>query len=623
MNQNFIILVLIEDEGIQLNDNFKFPPTQVIGNQIINNVRDRPQTAKVKAKHNISGVKNYQPGMDNNGLQFPGSAYQYNPGGNQGNSYNYPTDALNMIRNYSGKMKAKRPMSASIVGRSGRNGQEHIIGNTLTAQNSKLPTEYSRIDIKRMKPKRITQEKEKLYEQSLKFKIQMNNFKEENTRLRTRLRFLEKEQNEKEGIIEDLANNNEITTIGRLGSVYNKKKTDSYLTTALKRQIKDLRTALKEKDDEIASFKKNFRNTKITELDIELRSYMDECLRLRHLLEDTIKSKDPLIDPDQANQIEEQFNQQNVIIENMQVENQELTQVLNQKENETHEWRNLVEEYQKRLNKLRPAAKENKKLRKMNKDKKLELTKIRQELLLLRSKTSPEVKAKVDEMIRKQDDLAGKVGTNKAKITVLKKEKNKLQDQKKELMDKIDILETEKEQIQQELEEEHNLKKKFEELYGEEREKNLALRDHLEEITKEDKSHIPRNQSARPRSASKYGRKNDSNNVTGNEEKKDVQGTQDDFGSNASAEKEILVNKLIFSDVESIAAELRKTFQIMNIAYNDIISILPSSSLTLNNLRDMLSQKYHIEDNDALLAARYIFEEDDDDESKVLFDEEK
>ena len=243
--------------------------------------------------------------------------------------------------------------------------------------------------------------------------------------------------------------------------------------------------------------------------------------------------------------------------------------------------------------------------------------------MLLRSKTSPEIKAKVDEMLRKQDDLAGKVGTNKAKITVLKKEKNKLQDQKKEFMDKIDILETEKEQLQQELEEEHNLKKKFEELYSEEREKNLALRDHLEKIKKEDKSHVPRNQSARPRSASKYGRKNDSNNVTGNEERKEVQGTQDDFGSNASVEKEILVNKLIFSDVESIAAELRKTFQIMNIAYNDIIQILPDVSLTLNNLRDMFSQKFQIEENYALLAARYIFEEDDDDESKVLFDEEK
>ena len=67
------------------------------------------------------------------------------------------------MNNYSGKMKAKRPMSASNLGRAGRNaGQDQFIGPTLTAQNSKMPTEVSHIDIKRMKPKRINQEKEKL-----------------------------------------------------------------------------------------------------------------------------------------------------------------------------------------------------------------------------------------------------------------------------------------------------------------------------------------------------------------------------------------------------------------------------------------------------------------------------
>jgi hypothetical protein len=609
----------VDEDDLQINNNFKFPPTQVIGNSIID-ARGRPQSAKVQAQHNISGIKNYQPGKENsNNAPYPTNAYQYNPG----NNYNYPSDALNMIRNYSGKMKAKRPMSASVAGRGGRNNNEYMVGNTLTAQNSKMATEYSKIDIKRMKPKRITQEKEKLYEQTLKFKIQMNSFKDENIKLRTRLKFLEKEQYQKEGIIEDLANNNEITTIGRLGSVGNKKKSESYLATALKRQIKDLKTSLKDKEDEIVAYKKNFRNTKITELDIELRSYMDECLRLRHLLEDTIKSKDPLIDPDQATKIEEQFEQQNAIIANLQHENQELNGMLNHKENETLEWRNLVEEYQKRLNRLRPAAKENKRLKKLNKDKKGELTKIRQELLLLRSKTTPEIKAKVDEMMRKQDDLAGKMGNNKAKMNALKKEKNKLQEQRKEIAENMDQLESEKEQLHQELEEEHNLKKKFEELYSEEREKNLALRSHLDELTKDEKANIPRNQSARPRSASKYGRKSDSNNATKNDDEKLNQGTQDDFGSNASDEKEILLEKVQFSDVESIAAELRKTFQIMGIAYHDIPKILPRDDIGMSDLMNLFCKSFNIDENDSLMAARFIFEQEDEDESKVLFDEDK
>jgi hypothetical protein len=129
---------------------------------------------------------NFKGNDNNESLKYPVNAYQYNPGGMNANKY-------------SGMIKGKRPLSASIGGRVGRNGgNEQVVGNTLTAHNSKMPTEYSKIDIKRMKPKRINQEKEKLYEQSIHYKIQMNNFKAENIKLKTRLKFLEKEQYEKE-----------------------------------------------------------------------------------------------------------------------------------------------------------------------------------------------------------------------------------------------------------------------------------------------------------------------------------------------------------------------------------------------------------------------------------------
>jgi hypothetical protein len=49
----------VDEDGLMINDNFNFPPRQVIGNQIID-ARGRPQSAKVQGKHNISGTKNYQ-----------------------------------------------------------------------------------------------------------------------------------------------------------------------------------------------------------------------------------------------------------------------------------------------------------------------------------------------------------------------------------------------------------------------------------------------------------------------------------------------------------------------------------------------------------------------------------
>ena len=146
-------------------------------------------------------------------------------------------------------------------------------------------------------------------------------------------------------------------------------------------------------------------------------------------------------------------------------------------------------------------------------------------------------------------------------------------------------------------------------------------------MSKEDKKQVPRNQSARPKSASKYGRKNDTGNQSNDEDKNNQNervGTQDDFGSNASDEKEILINKISFDEVEHIAIELRNILKIKKISYHKILDILPKKSTTLKNLKDLFANKFNFDDSDALMTARYIFEEDEDDnENKVLFDEDK
>lgn len=202
----------VYEENMNNMNKYGMAPHQVIGNQFYDS-KGRPQSAKVQANNFGIKAKNFYPVQDEDKvISQPMQAYQYG-------------DALNIIRNYSGNKKSKRPMSASNMGRVGRNGiKDGAVINTLTAQNSKLPSEISYMDIKRLKPRRIDQDKEKLYEQVIKYKMQMNVFKKENLKLRTQLKFLEKEQNEREDIIEDLVNNNEVTTIGRLGNVVNNKK---------------------------------------------------------------------------------------------------------------------------------------------------------------------------------------------------------------------------------------------------------------------------------------------------------------------------------------------------------------------------------------------------------------
>lgn len=57
--------------------------------------------------------------------------------------------------------------------------------------------------ISKIKPKGGMKEKEHLYEESIKLKIQANSYKEENVKLKTKIKILENEINKKEKSLED------------------------------------------------------------------------------------------------------------------------------------------------------------------------------------------------------------------------------------------------------------------------------------------------------------------------------------------------------------------------------------------------------------------------------------
>lgn len=186
-----------------------------------------------------------------------------------------------LYRNYSEKQTTKRPMSASTMAKSSRNG--HTI---ITSQSSKMNFDASNIDIRRIKPKKVRGEKERLYEDALKMKIQNNQTSSINVRLKTQVTKLEKECQEKDMMINELINQKDISLIGRIGQKVNKRKFESYLTTSLKKQIKELKGVTKDKDLEIGELRKNIKITRMQEMDWELRTYMDECVRLRAQLEE-------------------------------------------------------------------------------------------------------------------------------------------------------------------------------------------------------------------------------------------------------------------------------------------------------------------------------------------------
>jgi len=59
-------------------------------------------------------------------------------------------------------------------------------------------------------------------------------------------------------------------------------KSDTHLVINLKRKVRDLQTENTKRVDEIENLKRNIKGTRQSELEIEVKLYMEECVRLRH-----------------------------------------------------------------------------------------------------------------------------------------------------------------------------------------------------------------------------------------------------------------------------------------------------------------------------------------------------
>lgn len=130
--------------------------------------------------------------------------------------------------------------------------------------------------------KRRAGENESLYEESMKLKIQTNNLKEENLRLKTQIQVTEKELEKRDQLVEEVTvslNSNmkcsECSLKNPASPVKHKKMLailKSSLTNNLKKQVKDLRSEVSDLKKE----KMDMKNTKVTELNIELNVMKDE-----------------------------------------------------------------------------------------------------------------------------------------------------------------------------------------------------------------------------------------------------------------------------------------------------------------------------------------------------------
>lgn len=120
--------------------------------------------------------------------------------------------------------------------------------------------------------------------------------------------------------------------------------------------------------------KKHIKSTKIAEIEVEMKLYIDECARLRQQLEEVIKSKDTFADPQEVRIIEERFQQQEMAINNLRIENNDLVLAFNAKEEELRQAREILDKQKKGV------SKDSTRLKRLIKDKDRDIVRMRGEL---------------------------------------------------------------------------------------------------------------------------------------------------------------------------------------------------------------------------------------------------
>ncbi|CAI2360681.1 unnamed protein product [Moneuplotes crassus] len=546
---------------------------------------------------------------------------QRNSNGNEERLFNKTPDRSkdflakiqSLIKNYGGKESIAR--SASMF---------RVPKKTLFNNNARVTIDAKTNEVKRIKPRRPKLDKEKLYDQVIEYKNLMNEYKDENIRLKTKLKQLEKEQVNNEILTEEIKQAPQF--VGKIGKTMTRQR-ETLFVLALKKQVAEQKNILRQKDTEIEKLKKNYKHTRITELEIDQKVYIEELMRMRAILEEVLKSKEsPANTECPKNQLNSDTIQDNKL-KNAKKENKELTTIIKSKEKQIIDQSEKLKERDTRIEKLKASVKDKNKLKQQHKEKNKELIKIRNELTLLKTKTDTKGVQNTDIVMRSSTERQkDQIITKNKEIDSLRQEKKILTNKVNSLTKKLANTDDNFDEIYQKLQEETNQRKYYEELYQEEREKNIDLNSQSPKRTTSGKDpDIIKN--SRPQVASIHGR-----GKTSNKRLEEVKENIFEDTSNKSqkhmiedGQEKLPKNQnppIRLKSITAIALSMRLHISKMEI--EDLKEIFPETSFTLESLRLKVKELFRLEDEQALKISRYIFEKDEPIlNGAVKFDENK
>lgn len=169
-----------------------------------------------------------------------------------------------------------RPMTAKKLENDTQKVQRKSFGRYNTGLKAKkfLVKDRNSPLVTKTKPKKFLMEREQLYVENMELKLKNNELNKVLIKYKAKIINLERGKNKKSDLtmIENPSNS-------------------SFLVHLLKKTIKDLKAELENKDQEISRYKKSLKYTKIVEMELEIKAYIDECTRLKHHLEEILENE--------------------------------------------------------------------------------------------------------------------------------------------------------------------------------------------------------------------------------------------------------------------------------------------------------------------------------------------
>ena len=171
-------------------------------------------------------------------------------------------------------------------------------------------------------------DKEQLYDDVANLRMSFNACQEENTILRENAAMYEKESEEKDWVIKDL-----LKKLDAKNGPINKPKYGTHLISGLKAHIKKLQDEVKTEEKKISLIKRQPKFIQLGEMEVTIQILKEEEERLNEMLQDIIQKRTGGHTEEDIKAMNNTVYDQNIALESMKVENNNLTNSLQQHEN--------------------------------------------------------------------------------------------------------------------------------------------------------------------------------------------------------------------------------------------------------------------------------------------------